>query len=348
MSIGLGQRIAAATLAFVGVTACGGRSIAEGRYVQICSERDEPLCAGTVQAIDAYFESVAGVIGEELPNERFVRIELSDDVGTGESTTVDRLVRRDRIVTNDPFHRHELVHAVLLNVWPRSHRALEEGLASMLGTRGVELEPWPKNEPLDPLLEWNEDYNAAAYIVSQIVDEEGFDGLRRLWHRLNEDSGAAEFRGAFAQEFGRPVDDLIAEVDVGGVPTRRFPLLYDVCPGEVDALLTGAWEATGPESCADDPRSIGARPRRFGGGFSVWTHHWVEVGAEGTLTVEGDEGVVFRRCGLGNDWRLHDVELPPGTHDFLLGAGKYLVEVEHRLEQLGDEPTARVAFLPAP
>ncbi len=306
-----------------------------------------PLCAGTVQKIDAYLDGVAALLGEELPNRRFLRIEWRD-IGDGDGMTTDRVVRDDVLVTNDPFDPHELVHAAHLQVWPRSHRLLMEGLATMVGTRTLlRAGPWPDGKTIDSVLgDWNGDYAAALFIVSQIVKEHGVDGLRRLWHELSLDSEAAEFRAAYQSVFARSVDELLEPEMLGPVPNTRFACFSEICLEAAEQTRSdGTWSAEGPESCAG-ARAVG--PRSLGGGRSVWTHQVVTVNAESpVITATGGSGAVVRACGLGCNTVVHDAQIAPGVSvDLALPSQDYLVEIGHRLEDLPTDSPAHVDFEP--
>lgn len=253
-------------LCAVGVltTGCGEAPvIAKGRYFELASERDDPLCAGTADQIDAYLDSVADLLGERLPDRRFLRIEWSD-VGDADGTTTDRLLQDDVIVTNDPIDPHELVHAAHLQVWPKSHRLLMEGLATMIGNRNwPQPEPWPADEPIDSVLgEWNEDYAAALFLVSQIIEAHGFDGLRQLWHAVPMGASAGEFRDAHRSLFGTSIDHLVEPKMVGPVPQTRFSCFYEICLEPVESPdEAGEWKGKAQQT-APMPRRLARASRR--------------------------------------------------------------------------------------
>lgn len=336
--------------AILGATGCGDVPVvARGKFVEIATDREEPICAGTLTRIDAYLEAVATFLGEELPERRFLRIEWRD-IGYGDAETTDHTLRDDLIVTGSPFDQHELVHAVHLQVWPRSHRLLEEGLATMIGTRGwLMADPWPEGKSIDSALgPWMEDYPAALFIVSQIIKDHGVDGLRALWHELSPDSDAATFRAAYQRQFGRSIDVLIEPLMLGPVPNQRFSCFYEICLEDAVQLeTTGEWSAQGPSSCTEDGRAVGPLPRA--GHLSVWTHQVVEIGTElPAITTSGGEGVVVRYCELGCNTVAHDASIGPDTTiDSELSQGRYLVEVGHELSALPTATPATVRFSPS-
>jgi hypothetical protein len=331
----------------LGVAGCGDVPVvARGKFVELATDREEPVCAGTIPRIDAYLEAVATLLGEELPNRRFLRIEWRD-IGYGDSETMDHVLQDDVIVTGNPFDQHELVHAVHVQVWPRSHRLLEEGLATMIGTRGwLMADPWPEGRSIDSALgQWEGDYPAALFIVSQIIKDHGVEGLRTLWHELSPDSDAAAVRAAYQREFERSIDVLVEPVMVGPLPNRRFSCFYEICLEDAERLdAIGEWSAQGPGSCAEDGRAVGPLPRE--GRLSAWTHQVVEIGAEPpVIATSGGEGIIVRYCELGCNTVAHDAKVAPDTTvDFALTPGRYLVEIGHELSALPTSTPATVRF----
>lgn len=315
--------------------------IATGRDFELASDRDEPLCAGTVDTIDAYLDAVADLLGETLPNTRFLRIEWRD-VGDADGMTTDRLLRDDVIVTSDPIDPHELVHAAHLQVWPKSHRLLMEGLATMVGTRGwLQSESWPDGKPIDSVLgQWNGDYAAALYIVSQVVEEHDFEGLRSLWYAVPMGASASEFRDAYRSIFDQPIDHLVEPKMIGPVPATRLSCFYEIFlepPQPLDA--SGQWQGRGPTEC-DDPATIG--PRAAAGEVTAWTHQVVELPANAPfVTLVGGTGAVVRTCGFGCNAVVHDARIEPGAAvDLALPAGTYLVEIGESIDRLRHEDEA--------
>lgn len=260
--------------------------VARGRYVEIASERDEPVCGGTAAHMDRVIEGVFAVIGETPPDRRFVRfewLELDEDdpvIGGGRTSFTDDgvLIRSDVYLVEE----HELVHAVQMESWPMPNDFLFEGYAVLLdGKRSWhDAYPWPESASLDELLETPsvayEDYQLAWFIVSQIALDHGFDGLRDFWHAVPRGSSAAEVRAAYEALFGRSIDALIEPYvveypdPIGPTEVERRACDFALCPArEVAAWQDDRWVASGPVGCEDDPDAIGPDRRLLEWG-EVW------------------------------------------------------------------------------
>jgi len=188
--------------------------------------------------------------------------------------------------------------------------------------------------------QWNGDYAAALYIVSQVVEEHDFEGLRSLWYAVPMGASASEFRDAYRSIFGQPIDHLVEPKMIGPVPATRLSCFYEIClqpPQPLDA--SGQWQGRGPAEC-DDPATIG--PRAAAGEVTAWTHQVVELPANASLvTLVGGTGAVVRTCGFGCNAVVHDARIEPGAAvDLALPAGTYLVEIGESIDRLRHEDEA--------
>ena len=322
--------------------ACKPPVVHEGRYVELATDRTEPICGGTVAYMDDYVSAVASLLGETLPERNFIRYEWSDEEWSDEYNGLTTRRRNHSLIeSHELVSEHELVHAVHFQVWPGTRRFLHEGLATLLGSAGYLRSPWPEGKPLDPLLEAEEkedvDYHDALFVVSQIVRDHGFDGLRELWHRVPRDASARQIRDTYEAIFDRPIEALFEPVD--GVP--RHSCHFTVCVGEPADWNGDEVALPGPSDCEDDPRAVGPMSSRYLG--TVWRPHVVDL-EDAPLHWEsvGGVGAYLRWCRLRCDPGDPHAEggvAPDGSSTMNLGPGPMRVEVSQDLEELPlDEP----------
>jgi len=276
--------------------------VARGRYVELATAHDEPICGGTVSFMDQYVEGVAALLGEPLPDRIFVRYEWID-VEHGVTTKVgdQRVVRDDMLL-----RPHELVHAVHREVWPASRPFMHEGLAVLLDSEGVAPYSWPEGAALDPMFEADRsedlEYVQAWFFVSQVVRDHGFDGLRELWHAVPFDATASEIRDAYRDNFGRPITALFEpEIMYPGedfeIEVARHTCYFAVCVGEQVPWQGDTWSGAAPRDCEDDPVAVGPSPTNFLA--PVWRPYVVELGeSEHRFTTSDSVGAFIRPCQL--------------------------------------------------
>jgi hypothetical protein len=319
--------------------------VAQGRYVEIATDRDDPVCAGTVAHLDRFIEEVFDVLGETPPDRVFVRIEWP----AHHDWAAFARLEGDRVLIRSPFlvDEHELVHAVHLQAWPRSARFLHEGLA-------VLIQPHRPYQPvgvshfsrsgLDELLGAKTlapgRYAAAWFIVAQIVHDHGFEGLRELWHRIPANASTQQVRDAYLELHGRPIDELIE-------PTGRMLCSYTVCAGEPHGWGEDRWVGSAPVGCEDDPNAVGPDPAPYSYDpvGTVWRDYVLE-NATPVLPPRFSEGVnaIVIPCGFhcpyeGPSYLGPDASLSIGFRTFV---GRVRVEVRTRLEALPSDPPGTV------
>jgi len=321
--------------------------VARGRYIELATDRDEAVCAGTVPFMDDYVEAVAALLGETLPNRVFIRYEWLD-IAHGNTSKDDalRLVRSNLLP-----HEHELVHAVHGEVWPASRSFFHEGLAVLLDNRGYILSPWPEDASLDLLLEASGssevDYYQAWFLVSQIVREHDFDGLREFWLAVPPDASASEIRATYQALFDQPISALFEpEIMFPGeeyeYEVPRYGCHFAVCVGEPTPWQGDMWSGEAVVGCEDDPHAVGPTPLNFAA--PVWRPHVAEID-EGSLRMTASAGVgaVFRPCQLQcreNDPAFGAVGTSKTqVNDPFYWPGLLRVEVGRELEDIpADEP----------
>jgi hypothetical protein len=325
-------------LVVLGMSACSPELpvVGRGLHVELATDRDDPVCGGTVAFMDHYVEAVASLLGGTLPERPFIRYEWS----SAKAGLAER--NRQLVITTDLLpHEHELAHAVHAEILPRSRPFLQEGLASLLDASAFTRTSWPEGRDLDALLEAADprsfDYHDALFVVSQIVRDHGFEGLRELWLRIPSDASARRVRDAYREIFGRSMEALFEPID--GVP--RQTCHFAVCVGEAGAFDDDTIELEGPLDCEDDANAVGPSPGSYLG--SVWRSHVVDLQdvVHRQETLDG-VGAVLRPCSLRCDPLdpMAFYALPPGESQLGgLWPGPARIEVTRPLEDLPvDEP----------
>lgn len=350
-------------LPLVACSADGGMHVAaRGRYVEIATERDEPVCGGTAAHMDAIIEAAFAVMGASPPDRRFVRfewLELNEDdplIGGGRTTFTESgvLIRSDAYLVEE----HELVHAVQHEAWPLSNDFLHEGQAVLLDAKRLWRQPfmWPETADLDQVLGASnlphDDYPLAWFVVSQIVLDHGFEGLRDLWHSVPRGSSAAEVRDAYEALFGRSMDALVEnyvvddpENPLGPQEVERRPCALALCPAIASrAWDDGVWSATAPLGCEDDPQAVGPDRREYiHSDGDVWRNE-VLVPEPGRYSVTSSPrtGYGLTGCALdcsdGGQGAMTDGPFDTHTPPLYLWSGVGPVRVEVRAA-IGDLPT---------
>jgi hypothetical protein len=340
----------------LGASACEEQPpvVAQGRYVEIATERTDEICGGTVTAMDDFLERVFAEIDETPPSGVFVRYDWlepavnEDGVPIDSAETARDLGDSTLISANRLLHEHELAHAVHQRAWPESRPFLQEGFAVLFDSRsGFTQSPWPAGDPLDPLLQAggtldSSEYYNAWFLVSQIARDHGMEGLRDFWHAVPADASAERARQAYQDLFGRPIDVLLEpyEASEGGPLLERWSCHLTVC-GEPQPWDGDTWQADGPFACADDPDALG--PMDISGTGIVQRHHVVELepATSYRFTPAGGVAADLRPCGLqcqplGASAHSFWPDRPSTRSD--LAGGRYRVEILSRFEDLPAEP----------
>ncbi len=344
----VGPRARACAIALVlALSGCSDEElpvVARGRYVELATDRDDPICGGTVAFMDQYVEGVAALLGETLPDRVFVRYEWLDIEHGVTSKEGDQYVVRDDLLLRE----HALVHAVHRQVWPASRPFMHEGLAVLLDGAGLLQTSWPEGVSLDPLLEADRaedlDYFQAWFFVSQVVRDHGFEGLRELWHAVAPDATASEVRDAYQRIFDRPITalfepDIMFPGEDFEVEIPRTTCYFTVCVGEQAVLQDDRWSGKAPSDCEDEPLAVGPNPSNS---FApVWRPYVVELtDGDHRFTTSASVGAFIRPCELrcsADDDSAYTGIGGSSSIDFGL-VGPSRIEVGRRLEDLPAEP----------
>jgi hypothetical protein len=269
----------------------------EGRFVEIRNDTEHELCPATARYMDAYLQEVLLVLDAPAPSGRFVHYTWGDGDHFAEGVA-SLESGRVAIEANSAVHEHELVHAAHLRAWPEAPRFLYEGLAEVLGNTVVFQDggTWrPVGAELDDALSRFDQpgvYELSWVVVSQLVLEHGFDGLRELWFELDADSSMQDVRAAYSRLFGQDFDHLTQpfEVVVDGetAAAERGVCWVSLCTGQTLEWRDGVAQGVGVSGC-DDPNAVS--PSSSAGLAHPWT----------TYVIEGPSPVV----GDGTDAALH-------------------------------------------
>jgi hypothetical protein len=372
------RRVGILLVAFVaGLTGCADDEppvVARGRWVEFATHRDDPVCAGTVAYLDGLIEAGFELLGETPPDDVFVRYEWFDPddhpslLATGHAQRIDGKIH---IASNRLVHDHELVHAVHLHAWPTSARFMHEGLAVLLDPRrplqqsfgwrsGVLLDDVITATSLDPV-----DYYDAWFLVSQIVFDHGFQGLRELWHEVPRGATAAEIRDAYTALFDRPLDALIEPYYGGEVLEEEFwvergPCSMALCAGELTPWTGDVWSAAGPVGCENDPNAVGPMEHADSLGIgSVWRPHVIELQGDAPAAVgpttpapagasydwvpTGGAGALYEPCWLNCGNVTTGLIFPDqAARDWRSYPGRLRVEVLNEIDDLPPDPPSEL------
>lgn len=346
--------------------------VARGRYLEIASNRDEPVCGGTAAHMDGILEAAFAVLGETPPDDRFLRYEWrvpqDADPFLGAVTQGTRGGRIQVLSNRGLIEEHELVHAVTAYAWPGTNAFLSEGLAVLLDAKRDmrSAYPWPSSTNLDMILAYplgslpSEDYELAWFLVSQIVREHGFDGLRDLWHAVPAGASASEVRDAYARTFGASFDELFEPIVVelpepaGPSEFERRACDFTLCPIAAAEPWDDdrGWTGLGPIGCEDDPEAVGTDEHFYGEGGNVWRDYTLGP-APRPKHVQVPAGIALAAgaCGLrcDDDENVGFGGYGPGPYTqpaYWPGSFPLRIEVRTELDELPTDMPGRTTITP--
>ena len=313
--------------------------------------------------IDAFVEEAFQAIGEQPPDQVFIRYEWrSDDLQIGRTwRDGDRVV----LTTSRMPDEHELAHAVHLAAWPESMPFLQEGFAVLFDSRRIyEHDVPPTVDVLDAALNARTfeevDYSHAWYIVSQIVFEHGVAGLRELWHATPPGTTAEEIKAAYEGLFMQPMEALFDPWIYAGeltdgepIEVARLACDFSLCPAPVRPFDgEGRWSALGPSSCEADADAVGpTSDEPWFDPVQVWREYSLEheLGPYAIDIVPGQTDPpkaafwpCYPQCSHPGEDRLPRYDDPPSGYIPLGTIGRYRVQVGTDLAAL---PVATAAEL---
>ncbi len=197
---------------------CG--ELPEVKYVtdrlQIAPEFDDPICEGTLLALDQHLEQVENGLGEVGSSEPYRLYWMRE--GISNVCNEDRdgcfypatrvMFARDRSIT------HEMTHAVLDSVGESYF--LEEGMAELLSGVGVYYDPHEGDTTPGQLLRLSRaayrsgdlNYNAASHFMRWIYAHRGVNGVRRIAYEVEDGADPAQLEDTLEQVMGMDIDQL--------------------------------------------------------------------------------------------------------------------------------------------
>ncbi len=328
--------------------------------LQIAPDFDDPICEGTLLALDEHLEEVEYGLGMPGGNDPFrlywMRDGLEDTCGDGRggcffpSTRI--MFARSHSIT------HEMTHAVLDS--EGESYFLEEGMAELLSGVGVyhrlEQDGQGPAERLrlsrSAYRSGGFDYEAAAHFMRYIYDHRGVHGVRRLAGEVEDGASPEQLEGVLEQMMGMSIEELDARY------RQDADQAYEgLSYARTEALRVEELEAdpehAGPEGFVVDvevrldcagPETMGPLPLEAPGMYQVRRVR-IPANAGARLRVSGDAGTwvdLFDpygswRRGRMTDWMLPDPEvdeeavhlesgqervmvMPAGTYAVVLGS----------------------------
>lgn len=339
-------RVLVAPLLVAATMGCdqAGRPDLVGRFVEIRNDTDQQLCPATATYMDEHLQEVLLVLDAPAPSGRFVDYTWGDGNHFAEGVA-SLQSGRVSIEADSAVHEHELVHAAHLRTWPKAPRFLYEGLAEVLGNTVVFQDggTWrPVGAELDDALSRFDQsgvYELSWIVVSQIVLEHGFAGLRQLWFELEADSSMQDVRDAYSRLFGRDFDQLTQpfEVTVDGeaASAERGVCWVSLCTGATLQWRDGVARGQGVTGC-DGPNAVS--PSSSAG----LSHPWTTYVVEGPSPVVGDSTdaalhVEVEACGVlrCDHYTVRDAGLADPATEGWERSDAYRVRVETTRESAG-------------
>lgn len=295
------------------------------------------LCAGSVDHLDRHIERIFAFLGEPVPSDFVVPIEIGSPDHPCESSNcfddgkvwVRALDTSGVLERPSAILRHELVHAVHARAWGLSVPFINEGLADAL-SRVTDSRPGSMaiGDMLDkPPLELS--YDEAARFVRFLLDTRGLSRFREL-SRGAPGRDAAGLRAWIGEVYGEAFEDIEAEY-LSGAP-RCYYQLHLCDPVEAERVEDD-WYATLPASCsdaefygaADADGELFATRRTLelvrGGRYQVSSRFAFEPLGAGSIAAS----VTVVRCGDCDQISVDEVNLSSVERE--LSAGIYALEI---------------------
>lgn len=233
------------------------------RYVDVAPGFTQPVCRGTLDAIDRQVERVASLLDIEVQerptffwfNERADGA-LAANADSHEWCNGHSICTRfagPAIYSNLDSLAHELVHATVFPVWGRSDVLFEEGIAYGLDGRHALLPRYPSELPTAIV---GGSQHGGAHFSRWLLDRHGPAKLRAIFERTSPSSTANEVLAAVEAVYGTSLADLEAEYLASAATI--YPAL-GLCEGLEHVPRQGnVWELDATVDC-DSPRAFGPR-----------------------------------------------------------------------------------------
>lgn len=323
---------------FAVVAILGGcRPDASGSYVDIQVHSDSAeLCAGTVEHLDRFIERVFAFLGEPVPDNFVVPVEIFSeqqpcDIAACYDGGKVWLRFLDTGWWDRPswLLRHELVHAVHRTAWGNAAPFFNEGLAQALSSL-VSSRPGSMaiGDMLDKPAE-EVDYDEAGRFVRFLIETRGIAQFRRLFQG-SAGKDAAGLRAWIAEVYGDTFADIEAEFLSGAL---RCHYQLHLCDSTEVERVTDSWSLDVLASC-HEPDFYGAANS---GADLFATSRTLELVQDGRYQVTPQFAadpadpasqaarVTFVHCGTCEQVSVQ--ELRSGEYELQLSAGVFALEV---------------------
>ncbi len=334
MSASMMSIIALATVLMSMLGACA--PLPEVKYetdrLQIAPDFDDPICEGTLFALDEHLEKVEDGLGEVGVQEPlrlyWMREQLADTCGEGRGgcffPSTRMMFARSRSIT------HEMTHAVLDS--EGDSYFLEEGMAELLSGVGVyhdlaEDQSTPGQRLRMSRSEYRAggfDYDAAAHFMRYVFDHRGFHAVRRLATEVEAGATPERLESILEEVMGRDIDEIEANYRRNSRAAYEGLSYEDIAAIDVESVDTDP-SSLGPEwltlsaevelDClAED--TMGPLPEDREGMYQV-RRVWIPKNRGAVVRVEGDPGTWARvfdpyarsRHGVMTDWMMPNAQI---------------------------------------
>jgi hypothetical protein len=327
--------------------ACGDLPVLEYQTERLLIGKsfDEPICEGTLEALDDHVEGVERALGRPKIVDPIVVYWLDDvekECGKGRGGCFYPGTRV--LFSTGASITHELVHAVLDST---AHTYfVEEGMAEIYSGVDAYYRPDPADGALADRLEISRsayrdgklDYASAAHFMRYVHESQGEVAMRDIASVIADGGSTGKITTAIEQAFGASIDEIEAEY------FEEAPSYFRGFAAEEVPRIDGLAEVHEVHLECDDDGTRGPLGLRDGGG-GMYKVRRVSVKRGGTaqFAVTGDDGgwvTLFDPSasrGIVTNWAAPDstidenattlragesadVELDPGTYLMVFGA----------------------------
>lgn len=314
----------------------------ETERLLIAPDFDDPICEGTLVALDEHLEQVEDGLGHIDHDEPYMLVWMREGIvdACGEGRGGCFFPSTRVMFARGPSITHEFTHAVLDS--EGESYFLEEGMAELLSGVGVYYDPDEAEDgPADRLRLSRSTYRAggfdyvgAAHFMRWVYDRRGFLGVRRLALEVEDGAPPERLEDALEDIMGQPIHEIEANYrsdarhayeGLGYERTPRIPVAEVDEDEEIEGPEAFTFSVEANLDCASES-TMGPLPDEREGMYQV--HRvWVPDNAGAVLRVEGDPGTwvqVFdpharKHRGVMTDWMLPSkhidrdaLELRPG------------------------------------
>jgi hypothetical protein len=321
---------------------------------------DEPICEGTLKALDDHVGGVEDALGRPTNADPIIVYWL-DDVSDfcGKNRGGCFFPGTRVLFSTGPSITHELVHAVLDST---SHTYfVEEGIAEIYSGVDVFYNPTPEDGSLASRLSLSRgayrdgklDYASAAHFMRYVLEERGDLAMRDLADVIARGGSTGAITDAIEASFNSTTAEIEDQYFANAPTYFRGFSAHEV------VQLSELWEGREVSLDCDDDETRGPLGQGSGGMYQV-RRVAVERGGAATFAVDGDSGgwvTLFdpnTYRGLVTNWAMPDAEVDPNAvtlrpgeqRSVTLVPGTYLLVYGADVDHTDIEATLTLAPLP--